>query len=69
MVEHDQVLLCEAETAHARGGVVGPGPGQDVPGDAVGDVPVFELPDVGAEGGGVRAGVKDVCVCVGGVVC
>ena len=58
-VEHDQELLCEAEPAHTCGGVVGPGPGQDVPGDAVGDVPVFKLPDMGAEGGGVAGAVAE----------
>ena len=58
-VEHDEELLGEAEPADARGGVVGPGPGQDGPGDAVGDVLVGELPDVGAEGGGVAGAVAE----------
>ena len=53
-VEHDEELLGEAEPADARGGVVGPCPGQDGPDDAVGDVLVGELPDVGAEQAGIK---------------
>ena len=58
-VEHDEELLGEAEPADARGGVVGPGPGQDGPGDVEGDVLVGELTDVGAEGGGVAGAVAE----------
>ena len=46
---HDAVDLCQAEPADPGGGVEGGGPGNDVPGEVVGDACIFQVPDVSTE--------------------
>ena len=45
---HDVVYLCQAETTDLGCGVVGGGPGYNVPGDGVGDIHILQFPDMTA---------------------
>ena len=40
------VNFCQAEPTDFGGWIVGGGPGNDVPGDGVGDIHVLQTPDV-----------------------
>ena len=43
------VNFCQAESTNLGCGVVGGGPGNDVPGDVVGDIHILKLPDMTAQ--------------------
>ena len=52
------VDFCQTESANLGGGVVGGGPGNNVPGDVVGDIQILELPDVTTQLGALSLGLK-----------
>ena len=51
--EHDQILLKEAQPALVSDSIVRSSSPDDIPGYLVGNVFIFQFPDIGAQGSGM----------------